>query len=933
MKNKSQISIFIIVAILILFIVSFLVFSSFDSQSQRVEDSQNMIERDLSDLNSIKEQVDLCAERNLKRSLLISGLRGGFLYDDGEYYGPSAIPEETYDSVFISNMNLNWNNLLSNTLMISQSEVYMPSVDQRLILSNNVIYNKTIREDLERFVRTEFFKCVNFEDLERKGFEVSYDRFSGEISSIDTSSGYIRSNNLIGQIGDRIELTYDNQSVTGIIERFDNQIAVIKFDETELSQITFNIDLSDLTVENLDTDSRFNLVFADDSVSLEIFLPVTISQADRVLSINDIFTTADIRYKKILDLVSVLATEKYINRTLDYTNSNHILDVVNKYYSQGDELIDDIVIYRAKVNDSEEYKRYVYSVVDKESRIFGNNYVFNFGYENNAPEVNTTSFASSLFTEEEVVIFAAENNLVEIDLMPYTSDLQVRDNFVSQYLEYEYNGPDAYFSISTEGVMKFEGYQKKRYNFDITISDGETRKVQEFIFLTGLPDNNDNNLAHSCFDISNKEVMEYFPISTFFKNRIFNYMRADNYNENYAYFLYLEEPLKTQLNKEDFELYFSPTCLYNKNLFTARAKVTNLDTMQEQIIPYNPNTGLIGIGDEPYPMEVTIQILDSDGDIATEDYSIKLYPSSCLGPNPETNLDSINVYGGDRSCCNTQPIINSVNNNNPRSFINSNSALEITGTSVDAEAYFCYDIVSSHLNSFNLPYNYNHQIESMWNKYGQDITSLYEGRIQLTCDGTSATGKLNSVTSSSSDLTGNTIKVGYDRTIINSSIPYSLTKSSSAGVCSFCYIENPAPFALFANDDIFFTTGIKDLNPSPSSAGVAPLPYNRELQDLSNVYVKCDSSWYTSEDRINWGNSFDGEGGVPSSIFQSQGYCYQGETTCSGRANSPSYSFRVDNQPSVCTDWYSSGPGSFASQLNTGWPCGANGTCQNGVCS
>lgn len=934
-NNNAQLSIFILVALIVVVLLVALFAFSFSDEREIIENSQIISQSGLDNLLPIKDHIDLCLEKQTRRALIISGLRGGFIYDDGEYYGPSVIPEDTYRSDFISNQELNWNNLLFATLIHSQTQVYSPQLYTKLIFSDGVddviIYNKSIQDDMETFIGEQLLRCIAFEELQERGFDISFDSFSGPIQSFDQASGRITVTDLEGEVGDLVFINYEGDRIVGQVLSTSDDEVVLLFNPLDLQGAIFDEELSEIEIYNSELELNVSVEYTEEEVITSVDFPVIIDAQDSSLSFETSVVTLPVRYERILELASILANEKYRNKSLDYSEEDDFLLVLNKYYDADDEFLDSISLVKTIINNSDIRKEYVYSLVDENSLLLGNPFVFNFGYENDAPEFNLSSLGAEGVFGEGVLLLTAKNTPVTIDLKPLTSDSQIRDNFVSEYVPQVYNGPDASFSVTSEGELFFTGFQEKKFTFEVSVTDRETLRSQPFTFITGLPDNTGNRLAEQCFTFfDSAEVPGVFPVEEEFKD-VINFNNNGTYVEAYAYMLYLDSVLSTQYGIAGSILNFAPSCLYSPTLFQADVTINGVPASV-----YNPSTGDIFIPFSPMIQEVGVSVKDiSTAALATEPYRITIYPASCLGPHPDTNATTVAQYGGDQSCCNTAPIVSSLTSNSPQAFL-SPGVLETSGDSFNTEAYFCYDLLQLTSDPARSGYVAAYETKNIWTEIGPQATSLFEGNIRAVCDGSSAVGKLSSIDSPSPDFTGITSQVGYYGSVSSDSIPFSLSRVEGSGTCEFCYITDHAPFELYLGTDYLLLSGIKSQNPA-DLASVAPLPYNVGPRTFSDVYVMCDANWYGSNTGFNdpteWSISFFGLTGVPETIHRSQGYCYQESTVCSGKPFSPTYSVRFDNNP-VCSDWYlDSSSGDLLTQPNTGWVCGVNMTCSSGICT
>ena len=112
-KNSGQIGIFVVLAIILIILFIFLISMKSSDQIDDIEQSNSEIENYQGELFPFKTSIDNCLETQLKNGLIIAGLRGGLIYQDGEKYIQSN-GVDTYDVNFLRNFNLNLNYLQKN---------------------------------------------------------------------------------------------------------------------------------------------------------------------------------------------------------------------------------------------------------------------------------------------------------------------------------------------------------------------------------------------------------------------------------------------------------------------------------------------------------------------------------------------------------------------------------------------------------------------------------------------------------------------------------------------------------------------------------------------------------------------------------------------------------------------------------------------------
>ena len=898
LKNSNgQISIFIIVVVIVILLFLFLVFMNFDDNV-----TKDNIKNSGEDLKPLKDNIDYCLEKQLKRALIISGLKGGFIYDNGEYYSPSAVPDNTYNGDFISNLNLNWNNILFYTLIHSQTEVYSPLISGTLSLSRDTgieqIYSHSIEEDFEKFVLDEFIKCVNLESYEKEGYEIRFEEYGGKVISYVPGERYVKVSGLKNaQIGDTIKLvTLEQNFFAQIIE--DEGRGVFVVDLGERAQIITEQDINSIDVINLNAKINLEIIFEDEKVTADLSFPVVLTTNEGDFKYDNSVVSVDVRFRKLLEMSKILLNKKNINKSLNYFNESDVFKSLEEYDYVTNTNFKDFEFFVTIINDTDEYKRYVYSIIDKDSRILGNPYVFNFGYENEAPRINLSELGIKGISNYSALFIVSKNTLFELNLQSYTSDPQIVDNYFSYYVEDEYHGLDADYSLTADGNLSFIGHRETKFVYDVVVSDGETKRSHSIVFLVGFPDNENNDDVLKCMSFKNYDIQNFFPILDKFRNKIFTY--DDNgYNRAYGYSLYIDSLNSYSSILPQSVVRFDKTCLFFNDYFEPQIEVSGVTN------PYYLDTGdyiEIYVPIANVPLDVSVTVMDKNTNQAiTEPFKITVFPSNCLGPEPVDSSLQERV-GGTMSCCNVEGIFEK-----PTGFID---VLDSSGRrSIDAESYFCADISTMH-NNYDTFGDFFSYVNIFDDVSVSSPTSLYEGRIIGVCDGTTASGTISEVLPTGSVDLNERGYVSSEGISSFDSIDLRLTKVEDASECEFCYVGKKSGFAVYVEDSdalLGFYSGLK-IDNSDSDVGVSVIPNDARY---SGIKVLCDNNKYAKEQSGTEGWSSN-EVGIDMALpnfdwlYVSKGYCSQGRALCEGRLDAMDTVRQKDNVVD-CVDWYFDG--------------------------
>lgn len=938
-SNKMQISIFILISVMVIFLLFFLVNVNIGDKQREIEKNKDIVYSDSSSKGiMLKDNIDYCLEKELKKAVIIAGTRGGFVYKkDDERYLPGVLPIGIYPNTFLSNLDLTSSYLSERALVYtSQSDVHIPSLEN----SSNSNFNHSVKEDMERFIFNEFLKCIDINSMKEKGYDVVMDEFSGNVES-NFGFGDIIVNGKIGKVNDTVKLDVGDKIYLGKIVSVDNVLkkTKVKFDDTSL---IISSSYETVNVINMNTSSKVNVIFQDEAVIAKLDFPITVSKGGFETSVKNSEVSVNVRFKELLKLSESISNYKYYNNhSFDITNSSSIEKYINGDIGNGVPYFKDaekknLQIIKTSINDSDEYKAEVYTILDYDSKILGEPYVYNFGYENHAPVMDYSFLSNSVMEEDnKLVLTVSRNSPITFNLREVTKDPEFIDNLPwnKGYNHYyfkpiHYSGSDARFDLYENGTLRFVGYVEKIYAYEVLVTDGETKSRYIFKFVVGLPDNTNNLAAKNCFKFEPFQTEE-FPIDDSLKG-IFNYADSSGKEKLYGFTNYINYGA-TNL-RGDSKIKFSSSCVFDPSTYSARYSI-NGGSKISLFAPYE-----IRLSSEINTAQnIEVEVVSSSGTLVTESYKITIYPASCLGPGVNNyEIKSIRDVGGFGSglgtCCDIGVVKNAITSNTPTAFTGSNSNMISSGVVADPEMYFTFDL-NSNLGSVDF------ENSLIWKQSTPEITSLYSGKLIANCQGSYPRYNENilRVDSSSPSIVGN-IKAysfsNFQKSFGSGPYPQiNLKLEKSTAMCEFIEFNAKSSLAVLMNyggREIPLATALK---PRDGSSGYnsGPIPSSR---DYNNLFVLCNNNWFGSTDALTWISSGNvGLGGNQGNVYKSKGYCYQGITTCSGRVNSPYYEL-VSDSASSCEDNYMNLPsGSIAqnSAPNT-WICGSYNSC-SGVCS
>ena len=822
-SSKGQISMFIIISVIIISAMVFLVFMSNDSKKEEISRGTDVDTQER--VLFIKQYVDSCMEKQLEKALIVSGLKGGFIYGvpDGIYRW-SFIDPDPYPYHFIGNVDLDWNSLGWNLVHARELRIgiTVPSLPENVDRS---IYNESVKSHFERYLFEEFGKnCQhNMESIEKLGFDFVNKDFSGKLGGLpilDSSQVIVK--DLDGEVGDRVMFKLDSKTYTGVIndiQGFKNFNVVLDSGQ----RITpFNQQMNLVSVYNLNSTATVNVSFNKDETEMKFLYPILLndSSRDSVVFVESV-VSVPVRFRALRFLSEGLMNEKMDNRSINLSNSiqlNNILRDINKRSAFLDDL-SELTFKIHKINDSPEYKEYVYYFFDNGSKILGNPYVYRFGYRNHAPSFNLSVLCVNDNIEDECILaYVADNRSwrnstinISARMDPEVMDCRPKGYYSSadpgdcgdvRYVDLD---PSDIFTLSTQGNYTFKAELDGKYPFDIQLTDGEAYTIQKVFFVVGTPANFNNNDVTDCIKFNNSDKPG-FPIDALFKgpnseSEIFTNV-SNGRTKAYAYALY---PGSYSIKVLD-SCFGDPGNNYIE--YWIRGVHKGEVTRGNQGFLFNVNTSDIS-------QEIKIQINDPQGNaINKENYTLTVYPSKCLGPRalPGGKLGEEDWL---MTCCNMEILNRSIYDENVRGDLARNEdpnryfrdgSQPNNDFALNDDVYFCYDpFFNSQSTSGHLGYDRYFHSQNIFDYSYVPVTSLLKAHTRIICDGTSAVGNLTSIGGgtrrgpSGEFPTGHLVsgfgKNAEIRSLANPQI-YANFAVVGGGFCNFCHIPIKSNFVI-----------------------------------------------------------------------------------------------------------------------------------------
>lgn len=904
LSKKGQIAIFLIIGVIIISLLVFLF--SFDANEKKdevhSEKKQSTAASGGNDnkLSFLKDNIDFCLKKQLIRATIISGARGGFIYDKGEDYIGNVW--NLYDNRFLTNVDISVNEL-KEAMVFSNTDLNYTGIE------SNGPHSHSIKEDFEKYILVNFLDCIDFDGLKEKGYTLYYDEYSIK-SNGNRDGNKFFFDGIFGNEGDDVETYVGGKRFIGEIDKTDaqtNKTVVIFNSQT---QINSNM----ISITGVKSEIDVNVVFNDESIIAKLDFPITIEFGGYKSSYKDSSATLNVRFKNLHKLATLLIKEKYFdNRSMDITDPIVITKLINgsigpglSYFSNMDK--SNISIEKFDVITQGDHIGRIYSIVDYDFKILGDPYKFNFGYVNHAPMIieNDISSTGGIYENGAVIYYMSPNGIpVNFDLRKFTVDPQNSDNlayiganqfyFIPQQTHLKY----ADFILEESGLVTYSANSAEIFSTDVTATDGEMEKKFNIKFVAGLSDNTGNQLASRCFEFEPVEVPSIFPIdgNSFGYQSVFDQVGSNSHHV-FAFNQYIPNSVSPEYNNLNGTLKFFPSCAGPEGTYD-----DIVVTQGNQVLSYNSDTGEIVIPQSQQPTNIVVSV-KKDGNSITEPYEITIYPVRCLGPAPIGNQDMINNLGGDLSCCDMSVLEKMVSGEeSPSALIGSNSNLQ-NDIALNSEVLIGMDIEES------LDYLKNNNI------WSNNQNKIYSSRIKAQCGNGYPTVLMTADFNSSGSETFSDVDVYYNGETVRTYSTLNLDMKSVIDKCEFKILNKSSGIYL----DIEGLKHIVSFNYDGDAIfHNGPLP-----SEFSNTYVLCDDGWYNSSDSNTWEVLSDhfGLGGEKDTSYSyvDKYYCDSGSNSCNIRSGSPTYNRFNDD---TCTDYFFNiNTEQVSSQGNSDWICG-----------
>ncbi len=170
-NKKTQISIFLVTIIIVLTVSIIYIKYHTDTQTKRITSISTEITETSEEVTpeEIKSTIRGIAKDSLEQALIISGLKGGFIYDhkDNNYTYLVTNYPPGYTNALISRFNINLNNMK----VLAWSKDFLR--DPKLTVNDNY-YKNNIKKEMEDFIKKEIKERLN-KKIKGLGWNVTWD--------------------------------------------------------------------------------------------------------------------------------------------------------------------------------------------------------------------------------------------------------------------------------------------------------------------------------------------------------------------------------------------------------------------------------------------------------------------------------------------------------------------------------------------------------------------------------------------------------------------------------------------------------------------------------------------------------------------------------------------------------------------------------------
>lgn len=879
--SKAQMSIFLLLMVFIIIIFVFLLSLTFDEEEKRINQGEEVLTTDSQVYSTLQEELDFCLLKSLRKATVIGGYLGGYIYADHpdtgdfEFYSPSVYLSEYYDENFLSDLEISQSYLRSNTLYYYTTIPHIPlfnsSFEYSLDGEQQIIFSRSIESDFEKYVEDEVQNCLDFEKYELQGFNLSFYDYTGEYVEY-TSPDKAQFKKMDARVGDNVSMFLGSRTYDGEVIQIEDDILEVEFDQA-LFPLSSGVEPSGIT--NQDLGIFVDVSFFEEEISAEIDFPVTIlnKNVEQAFSSISSSATLDNRFSRLKSLMDRLIYEKQMNKSLDYFLEEDVASSLNKNtYFRSLTNPEDITVIKTPIKSENDYKQFVYSIVDSSYKIQGKPFVFNAAYKNDAPylDLSTPSLGCSNIEESSYDMYTSETDVCyiyvaeqseqtySVDLLAAVVDKQRADNNQIYFEPKSEDSASSYFKLDSDGTMEYRGSGVKTY--EVIVGDRETQREYLFSFVVGLPNNENNEDTQTCVVLNNRiQENANYPIIPMYENKLFMGEDASGGILPFGYVLdHFQSRAKVSLN---------PSCFQNGENLDAEIAITN--AAGEEVFS---STSLsltekveIPRGSPYYVVEYNV-LGNQDNRLLNEPFKLVVYSSGCLGPGV-----SRLGYGDDiefQSCCDTDLL--SEHTQRIQHPVSLQDSLMKTGETIfDDTLYFGYV-----LDGLGYPSH-----SSIWEKNSvlqEKISSIFQGNMKVTCGGEYPRwiDNIDGITSTQNDYNGEVDTIHLDTlTYEQEDVFFQLRLVEEGQICSRPEIEDVIFEFNVKNSDIILKAGF-----SGELKGI--------LEDAPPGYsgpdkFVCEENYYgSSESSPDWIDAAIGP--LNEDISKSYKFCDGGSTMSCG---------------------------------------------------
>ena len=386
--KKSQLSIFIVFAVIFMA-------GSFFVYQLKEENRAKSPSLDSSDFNQryniVLKRFESCLEKHTINSLVSLGYGGGFIYNTTndnnlEKYLVTKQNPQLYD--FKRLEQINDLILIPRFLVHIQRDLFFPKIDSSLIFNydneNTTIYNKSIKDEIKRYLNLNYLNCISSKELEKDLFyTLKIDSNILEILDFkrDENFYYVQTEKI--QNIESLVLNLNSPiSPVNKTEELDNFFLVFNREEVDKFLLEDQSLLESYIVDeskkiDFEVDFSNNLVLVSTKSNFEITDEITGSKKE----INKISFKINLPILEYVNIIQKFLKIRMVDKSSSLEDETILRSILKNYENKDDiELLKSIV---KTDNNSSIYK--IYSLKDNRHKLLDSSYIFNGIYFNSAP--------------------------------------------------------------------------------------------------------------------------------------------------------------------------------------------------------------------------------------------------------------------------------------------------------------------------------------------------------------------------------------------------------------------------------------------------------------------------------------------------------------------------------------------------------------------